>query len=150
MGTGKHASDFSDDVELVTADLKQNNWGISDLCISNWPTTSTAFFNIMKTVGQALNVSFSVHDLPGLLNRIQFNDEDETEDFFENFPCLSACGTFGEYKRGDFMSNHYIYKYWKENKLESCRTNCDNITKHIIAYRRDDQRIKQGINDYFR
>ena len=75
---------------LYTSDLKEETH--NDICSgfdgSLQDSTTNSFHRLMKNIGQALNVSISVHDLPSLLNQIQY---DKSEDFLQNSPCLSLC-----------------------------------------------------------
>ena len=92
-------------------------------------STTKSFHHLMKNIGQALNVSISVHDLPSLLNRIQY---EETEDFLQNSPCLSIC----DHTSGSFQSDgfHTMYECWKEYGKRNIDHPSFNITNLLINY----------------
>ena len=103
-----------------------------------WPnSTSHTFLEIMKNVGQALNLNISVHDLPSLLNRIQYTPEDGAKDHFQNFPCLTACDLDIEDGNFDLVytdTYNFLHKFWKEYTNEKTANNeTYNITDHMIT-----------------
>ena len=94
---------------------------------SSQDSTTNSFLHLMNNIGHALNVSISVHDLPSLLNKVQY---DKSEDFLQNSPCLSLC----DYTSSSFNSGSYhaIHQCWKEYAKRNSDDPSFNISNHLI------------------
>ena len=90
-------------------------------------SSERSFQDLMVEIGNALNVSVSVHDLPSLLNRILYDDN---EDFLQNFPCLSICDYLDEPETNTFYE---MYQIWKDFSMEKTNNSLYNITDQLLS-----------------
>ena len=114
---------------FFSSNMKEENLESNYLC-SNFgsmqSSSERSFHDLMVNIGDALNVSISVHDLPSLLNRIQYDD---SEDFLQNFPCLSLCDYLD---RPDTYTFYELYQFWKDFSMGRTNNSSNNITDQLL------------------